>query len=523
MNEAISTKWKVESARVFVYAICLLVLLFYYKLQHPFISWVFLGPSFLSLGAGFIIHLFLFTKIDKWKEDSKIVFLSFVFDAFLLSYFVNKSGTYQSLFLIFHIINIILASFLFKAPGALAIALVTSISFSFSQLLGPEFKSLSFLIILAINNLSFFGVAGLAGYLSDRLFKAEKENVDKEVQIRTLEDLNELIIDKTPVGLITLDQQARVVQMNFRALSLFPLIKTEERVLDYFKPIEEFWSEIQKIELNQEWSKEFILSKENDYQVFKVIVTKMSAKNQLFLMLIEDLTKIKKMEYSLKQSEKLAAVGGLAAGVAHEIRNPLAGISGSIELLSQTTNNDEDKKLMKIVLREIDRLNNLITEFLDYSKPEKPPVDSCNLVKILNDVVDNAKNNSKLNQTIQVQLQLPEEAFIKGYSDKLKQAFLNIVINAFQAMEKKDNGKLEIHLTKESVHWRLLIRDSGEGMKEETLKRLFEPFYTTKSKGTGLGLAVTYKILENHQAKVFVRSQLGQGTEFEFNFPCLES
>lgn len=523
MKEAIATKWKVESARVLVYAICLLVLLFYYNLQHPFVSWELLGPSFLSLGIGFLVHLFLFINIEKWKEDSKFIFISFVFDAFLLSYFVNKSGTYQSLFLIFHIINIILASFLFKAPGALAIALVTSISFSFSQLLGPEFKSLSFLIVLAINNLSFFGVAGLAGYLSDRLFKAEKDNVEKEFQIKTLEDLNELIIDKTPVGLITLDQSSSIIQMNFRALSMFPLVKNAELFTEFFTPIKDFWSEIVKIELNQEWSKEFVVSKENDYQVFKVIITKMSTANKLFLMLIEDLTKIKKMEYSLKQSEKLAAVGGLAAGVAHEIRNPLAGISGSIELLSQTTHNEDDKKLMKIILREIDRLNNLITEFLDYSKPEKPPVDSCNLVLILNDVIENAKNNSKLNQKIRVEAHFPQQALIKGYSDKLKQAFLNIVINAYQAMDKKEDGALIIQLQLQSDHWRLLIKDTGEGMKEETLKRLFEPFYTTKSKGTGLGLAVTYKILEVHQAQIFVRSQLGQGTEFEFNFPCLES
>ncbi len=523
MKDTISTKWKVESARVVVYTICLLVLLFYYNLQHPFVSWALLGPSFLSLGIGFLVHLFLFTKIETWKDDSKIVFISFVFDAFLLSYFVNKSGTYQSLFLIFHIINIILASFLFKAPGALAIALVTSISFSFSQLLGPEFKSLSFLIILAINNLSFFGVAGLAGYLSDRLFKAEKDNVEKEVQIKTLEDLNELIIDKTPVGLITLDDSSSVIQMNFRALSMFPLIKNEEKFIQFFPSLAEYWEDVIKIDLNQEWSREFVVNKESDYQVFKVIVTKMSTANKLFLMLIEDLTKIKKMEYSLKQSEKLAAVGGLAAGVAHEIRNPLAGISGSIELLSQTTNNDEDKKLMKIILREIDRLNNLITEFLDYSKPEKPPVDSCNLVFILSEVIENAKNNSKLNQNIRVDLQLPSEALIKGYKDKLKQAFLNIVINAYQAMDKKENGTLSVHMLKENSFWKLVIKDTGEGMKEETLKRLFEPFYTTKSKGTGLGLAVTYKILEVHQAKIFVRSQLGQGTEFEFNFPCLES
>lgn len=523
MMEESSTKYRVESVRVLIYFVCLVVLLFSFFLQSPFISWDLLGPSFISLGLGFILHLVLFLRIDKWKEDSLWIFISFIFDSIILSYFIYKSGSYQSLFLFFQIIHIVLSSFLFKGKGALALALLASILFSCVQLMGPDFKSLSFLIVLGINNLSFFAVASLSGYLSERLLTAEKTVQEKQVQIKSLEELNELIIEKSPVGMITFDNLFNIYQMNLRALSMFPFVKTEDKITDFLLPLKEFWNDILNIELNQEWIKEFTLAKEADYQFFRVIITKISKSNSLFLLLIEDFTKIKKLEFNLKQSEKLAAVGGLAAGVAHEIRNPLAGISGSIELLSQTTNNDDDKKLMKIILREIDRLNNLITEFLDYAKPEKPPEDPCDLVFILKEVLENIKNNSKLNQSVVLKINLPPNAMVKGYKDKLKQAFLNIIINAYQAMEKKQEAFLEISLIQSSDRWNLLIKDSGDGMKKETLKRLFEPFYTTKSKGTGLGLAVAYKIFESHQALVFVRSELGQGTEFEFNFPCLGS
>ena len=517
------TKWRVESLRVFLYVICLLVLIVFYNMQNPFISWVILGPSFLALGIGFLVHLLLFLKLDVWKEDSLFLFISFVIDSLLLSYFIHKSGTYQSLFVIFHLLNIILASFLFKGAGALSIALVTSITFSLSQLMAPDYKSLSFLLVLAINNLSFFGVAGLAGYLSERLFNAEKEVVSKDEKLKSLEDLYELIIDKSPVGLVTFDSLSRVIQMNFKAISFFPLVKTEDKILDFFPAIKDLWQDIQKLEMADELVKEVGVAKEEDLQILKLRVTRISKSNNLFLLLIEDLTQYKKMEYSLKQNEKLAAVGGLAAGVAHEIRNPLAGISGSIELLSQTTQNEDDKKLMKIILREIDRLNNLITEFLDFSRPEKPPVDPCDLVFSLKEVIENVKANTKLNQNVVVDVNFPDKAVIKGYSDKLKQAFLNIIINAFQAMAQKDHGQLKVSIVRNQKRWKVLIKDNGDGMKEETLKRLFEPFYTTKSKGTGLGLAVTHKILEAHQALIFVRSELGQGTEFEFEFPCFDA
>ena len=140
----------------------------------------------------------------------------------------------------------------------------------------------------------------------------------------------------------------------------------------------------------------------------------------------------------------------------------------------------------------------------------------------MRDVLANVEHNARLRKDVKLNVDIELNATIKGFSDKLKQAFLNIIINSYQAMDKAPQAQLDISLKKVNRYWSLRIKDTGSGMSEQTLKRIFEPFFTTKSKGTGLGLAVTHKILESHHAIIHVRSQVGQGTEFEFNFPCLE-
>jgi len=131
---------------------------------------------------------------------------------------------------------------------------------------------------------------------------------------------------------------------------------------------------------------------------------------------------VRKLEYAVRQSEKLAAVGQLAAGIAHEIRNPLAGISGSIELLSEQAQNETDKKLNRIILKEIDRLNRLVGDFLDFAKPEKPPVDILDIAPMLNEVLDVVSRDPKLRQDVKVERHVGEGLRMRVHMDKLKQA-----------------------------------------------------------------------------------------------------
>lgn len=238
--------------------------------------------------------------------------------------------------------------------------------------------------------------------------------------------------------------------------------------------------------------------------------------------LIETRSENERLAWDLQQKEKLAAIGQLAAGIAHEIRNPLASISGSIEMLSQTTHDSDDQKLMKIVLKEINRLNLLITDFLDYAKPEKPPTENVLLESLVEEALQSLRlslgHSNSLKNELMIDSQI-QKAKIKGYSGPLKQVLLNFFINAVHAMKDQDTPQLKVKLSAEGDKVILSIEDNGCGMSQEIQQRIFEPFFTTKSKGTGLGLAMTHKILTVHAAQVVVESKVGAGTRFVIQFP----
>ena len=240
-----------------------------------------------------------------------------------------------------------------------------------------------------------------------------------------------------------------------------------------------------------------------------------------YVLSFQDLTVVRRLEFAMRQSEKLAAVGQLAAGIAHEIRNPLASISGSIELLGQggQTSPEDQKKLMSIVLKEIDRLNNMITEFLDYVKPNQVSDESVQLPGLLTDICEMNKLNKNLRKETEVVLELTSKKIIAGSRDKLRQALINIIINAHQAVSEQQQPRVKVVCIDGDKKVIVKISDNGIGIEEARLKKIFEPFHTTKAKGTGLGLAVTHKILEAHNAQIFVESQKGIGTQFTLEFP----
>ncbi len=243
---------------------------------------------------------------------------------------------------------------------------------------------------------------------------------------------------------------------------------------------------------------------------------------QGFIITFQDLTRVRRLENQMRQSEKMAAVGQLAAGIAHEIRNPLASISGSIQLLgsSFTARQEEEQKLMAISMREIDRLNNLITEFLDFVRPDTLRDDPVDLNQLVRDVLEMLKYNKVLRADIKQDLDLSARQVISGNRDKLKQALLNITINAYQAMTESLDPVITVSTSDRDGRVILKIRDRGVGIDEVGLRKMFEPFHTTKPKGTGLGLAVTHKIIESHQGSIFVDSTKGAGTEFTLEFPA---
>ncbi|MGZ3692588.1 MAG: two-component system sensor histidine kinase NtrB, partial [Pseudobdellovibrio sp.] len=328
---------------------------------------------------------------------------------------------------------------------------------------------------------------------------------------KTQEEFSKMVIENIPLGVAVFQKDFQPVlqnsylseQIKLNSEALLSLVKNYDQTqsADYFYKDARNENRIVNIDRTNYFDSEIDES--------------------LSVYLVKDVTEVRQLELQKKQSEKMAAVGQLAAGIAHEIRNPLAGISGSIQLLSQDTQDETEKKLMKIIMKEIDRLNSLITEFLDYAKPEKIPDTKINAKEILDEVLLVCKRHPEVPADLAWNVQL-QDGFILGFHEKLKQAFLNIVINGIQAMKDRPGAKYSISLAVAGDFVVLKLQDSGIGMSEETKRKMFEPFHTTKVKGTGLGLAITHKILENHKAVVVVNTEVNVGTEFVIKFPAVK-
>ena len=404
------------------------------------------------------------------------------------------------------------------------LALWTSIQFSALIIIGPELKGQTLYFAMGLNNLAFFAVSALSGYLSEQLNFMGHALRKQGRDMRALQNLNAIILDNIATGLVTVDNDGVVLAANRAALGILDPIPRVLVGRHFNEIVPGMLEHLSSAAEGTERFDQTYTEPGGQKLVLEVIASKLPDDSAIsgYVLTFQDLTKFRRLEYQMRQSEKMAAVGQLAAGIAHEIRNPLASISGSIQLLgsSFTSRQEEEQRLMAIAIREIDRLNNLITEFLDFVRPDTLKEDVIDLNQLLKDVCELVKLNNKLRADTQQQLQLSATQQISGNRDKLKQAFMNIIINGYQAMNDVPNPMLEISTVDTGNKVTVKIKDHGYGIDELGLRKMFEPFHTTKAKGTGLGLAVTHKIIENHGGRIFVESAKGRGAEFILEFPA---
>lgn len=507
----------VEFVRVCIFILILAVSIISSVVQGSFINWALLAPFYGILTCALALHILWISFWDKLIESPQWLFWGFVVDSAFISLLIYHFGVNQSLFLFLHLVNILLAGIACRGIGALTLAFFTSIFFTIAALFSPEMKALNFFFLLVLNNISFFAVAGLSGFLSEQLQNVGKELSKTGLSLRSAQELNKVLIENIPSGMVSFTEDGEIVRFNSSAESILQRsLQVDTKWQDLFPDIKINDQNVFRSDVRYS-SEPGEAAKILGMTISKVYSSELQA--HLCIALFDDLTKVRELEYAARQNEKLAAIGGLAAGIAHEIRNPLAGISGSVEMLTQTVSNDDDRKLMKIILREIDRLNNLITEFLDYTRPEAPPTDPVDLASLLSEVLDSMQVNTKVRSDVVQVREYGNGLVILGRRDKLKQVFLNIILNSYQAMGDSKDPVLEVKAFIEDSKLQVRIRDTGCGMSESTKRKMFEPFHTTKPKGTGLGLAVTHKILEGHGAQVVVESEQGVGTEFVLTFP----
>ena len=218
-------------------------------------------------------------------------------------------------------------------------------------------------------------------------------------------------------------------------------------------------------------------------------------------------------ERRAEQAERMAVLGQLAAGLAHEIRNPLGSISGSIQLLKSSDGlSEEDRQLCEIIQREAARLNDLVTDMMDLSRPRRPQLASVDAAKVAREVVELTSRSGRAATDVGVRYSGPLEATVTADASQLRQLIWNLVRNAVQASSAGDVVRVSIEAEADRVV--LCVQDSGIGIEPEAKERLFDAFFTTRSHGTGVGLAVVKRIADEHGFSVDVESEQGSGAVF---------
>jgi len=376
-----------------------------------------------------------------------------------------------------------------------------------------------------INILAFYLAAFLTGYLAERVRKTENALQEKAIDYDELERLNSSIVSNIDSGLLTINSDLKIRVFNRHAAELTSITQEEAydrhltEILDGFTPYAEKILTFHEGEIDYN-------SRKRGRMVFGFRSVPFTDKEGNFAGVIihfKDLTQIIRMKAELKRADRLAAIGELSAHIAHEVKNPLASISGSVQLICQGERIDAaDKKLLDIIVRETERLNTLINDFLAYARPSQPlkiPVLLRQLVTDMSSLLfaDPRFKDVVINNNCPDQLKVPVDR------DQIRQVFWNLFLNAAQAMP--NGGMISIDADKcEAVQdaegkIKIVVADTGSGMTVDDMKRVFEPFFTTKSGGTGLGLATVYRIIESHGGTIFVDSVIDSGTTFTILLP----
>ncbi|MEE4600350.1 MAG: ATP-binding protein [Desulfobacteraceae bacterium] len=367
---------------------------------------------------------------------------------------------------------------------------------------------------------------GLAGFIS--MFWMQGYRSAKK-SLQDTSAIKDQVVTSLPVGLIATDKDGRIAFYNSAAERITGLDLAQARGKESDTVLPRHLCGLKEsLDLGESISEKEM---ECEFTEDKIVPVSISASKIINeegqfvgqVLIIRDLGEVRRLQDEIRRKEKLAAIGGLAAGVAHEIRNPLSSIKGIASYYkSKFEDGSEDKEMAGVMIEEVDRLSRVISELLEFARPTK-------LNKKLSDMNELLKHSTRLVEQeaaakkVDIQLNLTSDSIEADVDpDRLTQCFLNLFLNALQAMES--GGRLTVSSsTGANGNVAIDIKDNGSGISAEDLSKIFDPYFTTKPKGTGLGLAIVHKIIEAHQGQIKVRSTIGQGTVFSIALPLGDS
>lgn len=492
------------------------------------------------------------------KSDRNLLWFAYVqlcVDTIIISAIIYSTGGVSSIFSFLYILAIIGASIILYRKGAILIASCSSIlfglllDFQFYGWIHPlgtrvvnfsDDQRMQFFFLALVNMAAFYLVAFLASFLSEQTRKSRAELKAKQIDLDQLEILKDSIINSISSGLIALDAGARVILFNPAAEEMF----AKKSSLCLGKSIHDVLPDIASCLSPQGSTSELTLRGgvpfediPHDQSGKRPVHLRLSLSPLRFgpdleqghILVFQDMTSIKKIEQKMKKVEGLALIGELAAGIAHEIRNPMASISGSIQMIKGRLDGDDiNSRLMEIVLREIKRLNELINDFLLFARPKEAKLIAFNLTNLILESLELFQNSQHWNAQIQVFPEIPDNLNLDSDPELVKQILWNLFVNAFEAMPA--GGSLHIKASMERAQekapgdreWvRIVVRDTGEGFDESAMSHLFTPFFTTKEEGSGLGLAIVKRIVDTLHGEAYGGNHPAGGAQVTILLPSL--
>ncbi len=415
---------------------------------------------------------------------------------------------------------IILSSFRYRLKGGLVSSIVVSILYAPHILIFGSGLSLT-LLNQYLEIILFLTIGYITGKLVEVNYEKQKILEKKIIELTKLQNYTKNIVDSIHSGVLSLDTNFNITSINKEGEKIFKdkgILGTNVLGMFNEKYIDDIFNQakIQKIQFANITAKVIVEGIEKHLMLTITPLFNILNKLQGLVVIVQDKSREKNLEAQATRSERLIAVGELATGIAHEIRNPM----GIIKTISQTLQEENDNESLleglEIIVNEIDRANRVIDGILNFAKPTENEMKKISLNELLQEVLM-ITDKYVDKQNVGIDLYLENEISIIADKEKLLQVFINLIFNATQAMEK--GGKITITTDQRDKGVNISFKDTGIGIKKEDIKKIFNPFFTTKEKGVGLGLSVSDRIIQDHGGYIIIDSIEGQGTQVDIYLP----
>ncbi len=512
-------------------------------IQYTVAQFLPINYVYVTAGLTYALTLIYIGLAQVIHSRRTILMIQIGGDLVVETFLVYFTGGLDSPFSFLYLVSIITASMLLQRRGGILAASGAVILYGvlgdlmyYNLLPLPEqswfvptpWTSSRLYLNMATNFAGFYATALLTSYIAEKLQKTTEELDANRQNLLELQAVNQNVVESIPSGLMTLTQYGTVSFVNpagCQILQVVPLTVVGHHIteLPFFDPAE--WSQVR-----DELKRGAVVRREKgDFPVNAGVrcigyaltpLRTIEGGSYGYTLIFQDLTEMKKLESELRLKDRMAAVGELSAGIAHEIRNPLAAIAGSVQVLKSSASlSPQEQRLMSIVLKESERLNKSIAEFLRFVRPQERVPAEFDIAGTLAETIDLLANSSEVqaNHTLQRDI-VPPSFIINGDPDQIRQVFWNLARNAIQAMPH--GGTLTVRTVVDERQYHILFTDSGHGMSDAGLRALFTPFRTNFPSGTGLGMAISYRIVQDHGGRIDVESKEGVGTTITVTLPA---